>query len=1395
MIQVLTPWLTQPTIKWELPEEKVLENHMFLDDFKMIVTLRIGDSSKGRNGKSTLINSVLKFQNVFSCCGEPRAINGKPSTLNGTVEYICLTKEISSVGLWQSFLESYYSSGKNQLLLLANLHGNSLDFTDTLLFLKSIATSFIVFIMPETMKGQKHDWDELIQIISSEPQNRNIFYIAVDPSPDCKFNENLVLDSSKTADDNNLRKLRQVLKNAADFERECFKITDLKIEGKLKLAEPIETLQSKDFMRFIENEIWSSIKTSLYLQKINSWENKSLIDSDRNRIQKEIISLMRHVLLLEKPSRIKAVVHLDKELNRISTQETEIARDRFIKLKKALYLNEEGKSELEKTQKFLINEACKVMDDNNFGSEHIYREIGKLFEFFSSKCLDYNPYSNSAKLYAELLIAGQALELLDGDSNSINDSWLSAICENINQIKPNLRIFVISILGLQSSGKSTLLNALFSCKFAVSVGRCTRGLFIRLLFLDEILRKEKNIDAILLIDTEGLAALEKINEKDAEKKDRSMATLAMGISHLTIVNVKGENMNNLTEILQIAIVAMTRLKIANISPDLIIVQHLDEVNDERLATARISFNEAVKEAFKIINNKNVDLGVRNSDCLSQLKQTILSKEFFKSFHPFKNGSTINSPPSDEYHEDIVRLYCDILEIAKNNPNRTDFEKWPVLVQNFWDAVKKEDFMSFKGIMEIYEFFKKEKLISKVKDAIESAYSKHHDKLKGFVAEKVRYLIDNNMNSKQALNELKNKLELVLEKCLSKCDECRTVSITREELNEYVKLRSDKSDVNKTIIDYIGKIKISKTESLTMMLEAKMTREIQSADTLEQINLQLKEQLKKKKEGEYSPEEIQELTHKICNNIKKQKAEQNKESSVKEQITNEIKFTYHMNKDFANEYETCSVYTLKYLKAFHHGKIRTAFNCIYKASDLLDTSQVQKLEKEAEKLSATLLTEKNAEKYVPTMIYRLKILVERILKDFELEEGHLNEDFKLKFHLFAIKKFEIDMKKKQKEWNEKNNPFTIFCDMESRFENLIRQRLTIGYGFNSEGILAGKSLVAAIKNKSLQTANSYKISKIKDIGWLSSASTVRLKYFSELVEEVKNKNLVKALNHFDKPQVNIEKWFKTVVDEYEIKDVFTKFKSTFEFELKKVIAEVECYNNFTDLKEYIKNYLSANDGINYMSNNESDFTREADNQNLDHFRIRIVDVMNSCEERNLRETDLFFIKPSYEKSILERLGCTASCPICSALCWGTRDHDEDEGEGQMHHTSHQPMGLSGNRFRSSELSADPCHDQKHGDKWWHYDVSMTFTELKKLPKYQNWFYEAHPQKEFNDLMKWFFFRLHNAIAERYNAKPAIEEHINYYDFKSLDIVKIMAKINNKLGIKQTENALTPVKVRM
>jgi hypothetical protein len=36
---------------------------------------------------------------------------------------------------------------------------------------------------------------------------------------------------------------------------------------------------------------------------------------------------------------------------------------------------------------------------------------------------------------------------------------------------------VVSVIGTQSSAKSTLMNYLFKCDFATSAGRCTKGVY------------------------------------------------------------------------------------------------------------------------------------------------------------------------------------------------------------------------------------------------------------------------------------------------------------------------------------------------------------------------------------------------------------------------------------------------------------------------------------------------------------------------------------------------------------------------------------------------------------------------------------------------------------------------------------------------------------------------------------------------------------------------------------------------------------------------------------------------------------------------------------------------------------------------------------------------------
>ncbi len=106
----------------------------------------------------------------------------------------------------------------------------------------------------------------------------------------------------------------------------------------------------------------------------------------------------------------------------------------------------------------------------------------------------------------------------------------------------NDKIAVISVIGPQSSGKSTLLNFLFGCDFATSEGRCTRGVYGTYFKFTNF--KPHHCDGVFLIDTEGLFAA--LSDKDKEKRlnfDRKLVLFCLAISDFILINTKG-NLDN-----------------------------------------------------------------------------------------------------------------------------------------------------------------------------------------------------------------------------------------------------------------------------------------------------------------------------------------------------------------------------------------------------------------------------------------------------------------------------------------------------------------------------------------------------------------------------------------------------------------------------------------------------------------------------------------------------------------------------------------------------------------------------------------------------------------------------------------------------------------------------------
>lgn len=83
--------------------------------------------------------------------------------------------------------------------------------------------------------------------------------------------------------------------------------------------------------------------------------------------------------------------------------------------------------------------------------------------------------------------------MLSENSLAFGNIYAKKAMDKMKVILKDKKLFVISIIGTQSSAKSSLLNKLFQLGFKVSGGRCTIGINIILL--------HRETSSILIIDS------------------------------------------------------------------------------------------------------------------------------------------------------------------------------------------------------------------------------------------------------------------------------------------------------------------------------------------------------------------------------------------------------------------------------------------------------------------------------------------------------------------------------------------------------------------------------------------------------------------------------------------------------------------------------------------------------------------------------------------------------------------------------------------------------------------------------------------------------------------------------------------------------------------------------
>ncbi|XP_072563606.1 up-regulator of cell proliferation-like [Paramormyrops kingsleyae] len=353
--------------------------------------------------------------------------------------------------------------------------------------------------------------------------------------------------------------------------------------------------------------------------------------------------------------------------------------------------------------KELILDLENQMSCSSLGIEHFLRELGQLYE--SAISIPEHSHSKQKmqmikdlpKVCAEMILEGFPLELVDGDAAYIPLKWVSAVLKELRSMEQNLKIRVITVLGVQSTGKSTLLNTMFGVQFAVSSGRCTRGAFMLLVRVNEDFREQLGCDFIMILDTEGLRSAELAQLADSYEHDNELATLVVGLSDLTIINIPMENSTEMQDILQIVIHAFLRMKeVGKKTHCQFVHQNVADVaaHDKNMRDRKILLDQlntitqaAAKMERKGEDKKFTDI-IEYSD-----KDNFYIPSLWQGTPPM-------APVSAGYSESVVQVRkCVIdtmIDLKEKRPSQTveEFQEW---TSSLWQAVKYENFIfSFRN---------------------------------------------------------------------------------------------------------------------------------------------------------------------------------------------------------------------------------------------------------------------------------------------------------------------------------------------------------------------------------------------------------------------------------------------------------------------------------------------------------------------------------------------------------------------------------------------------------------------------------------------------------------------------------------------------------------------------
>ncbi|XP_041840633.1 interferon-induced very large GTPase 1-like isoform X2 [Melanotaenia boesemani] len=715
-------WAMRDIVKKYRPQH-LLESKGFIEErivhsqLPLISFVRLGECSLS---KSKILNEFLsssqQYHDTFvhhnmECGDSPRKIS------NGLTEIT-----------WYLPCGNQNMDNFVEPVAIANLHGDSASFETQFSFL--CQTSAAVFVFFDNL-------DSGCELLMNQNHKAQIFLVGNHQNKNFSFstlkevatklrltNNNIIIKTKQKNDADFVKCLRESVSNVvgnsmmkmsveqmADVARELGILVDEDSPecqaGKQNADAITESIQ--DILKYkedqlpLQGEIWKELtfleKEEFRLRKVGS-ENIEDYKSDLREQKEE---------LRKKQNSYDMSVAMTCFTDAISSSRTErcyflkwmrmnLDNLSCIKLSKLRELYKEKSKGSENKEE--IKEIDRQLSNSSLGTEHFFREMGQIYEA-SVSLPETNPYRKQLqhlpKLGAQLLLDGFPLELVDGDASNIPLRWVSDVLSQLNDlVSPKNKITVVTVLGVQSTGKSTLLNTMFGVQFAVSSGRCTRGAFMLLIKVNEDIKKDLNCDFMVIIDTEGLKSPELAQLDNSHEHDNELATLVVGLSDITIINIAMENSTEMKDILQIVVHAFLRMKEVGKKPKCQFVHqnvsdvsaHEKNLRDRKLLLQQL--NEMTQAAAKMEKKEE------NKSFTDVMKY---NPDTGNCYVPgLWNGNPPMAPVNAGYSEAVYELKKNILHLlgeSEASANKIlEFREW---MTSLWNAVKHENFIfSFRN---------------------------------------------------------------------------------------------------------------------------------------------------------------------------------------------------------------------------------------------------------------------------------------------------------------------------------------------------------------------------------------------------------------------------------------------------------------------------------------------------------------------------------------------------------------------------------------------------------------------------------------------------------------------------------------------------------------------------